>query len=187
MAQRIVGGEQYEAFLLGGDTEGSSVTVDGRAYRSVVSFARPGDATAYTAGDVIGTSDSAIHTLSGVGPSGGTILIQAVSMFIGNTSVPVGMGAFRLHLYRASPSGVADNAAFNLTSGEASAYMGYADLPAPQDLGSMLYSQAEYIGRPLQLASGQTNVFAEIETRGAYTPASGTTYEVRLNALELGL
>jgi hypothetical protein len=97
------------------------------------------------------------------------------------------MGAFRLHLYRTSPSGVADNAAFNLTSGEASAYMGYADLPAPQDLGSMLYSQAEYIGRPVQLASGQTSIFAEIETRGAYTPASGSTYEVRLNALELGL
>ena len=187
MAQRIVGGEQYEAFLLGGDVDGASVTVDGRAYRSVVSFARPGDTTAYAAGDVTGTASSAIHTLSGVGPSGGTVLIQALSMFINSTSVPAGMGGFRLHFYRSSPDSIADNAAFDLASGETAAYMGYADLPAPQDFGSTLYSQAEYVGRALQLASGQTSIFTKIETRGAYTPASGTTYEVRLNTLELGL
>ena len=187
MAQKIVGGEQYEAFLLGGDIDGASVTVDGKAYRSVVSFARPGDATPYTAGDVLGSSSSAIHTFNGVGPSGGVVLLQAVSMFINTASVPAGMGAFRVHLYRSSPSSIADNAAFDLASGDTSAYMGYADLSTPQDLGSVLYSQAEYIGRQMHLASGQTSIFAEIETRGAYTPASGTIHEIRLNTLELGL
>ena len=58
MAQRIVGGEQYEAFLLGGDIEGSSVTVDGKAYRSTVTFNRPSNTTAYTAGDVVDTPAS---------------------------------------------------------------------------------------------------------------------------------
>jgi hypothetical protein len=226
MAQRIIGGEQYEGFLIRGDINGgpvpvifasgitisgvtlgaevevtndsgnplpvsdggSSLTVDSKAYRSIVSFARPGDTTAYTAGDVLGTAaGSAIHTLSGVGPSGGHVLVQGISMFIDNTSVPAGMGAFRLHFYGSSPSGIADNAAFNLVSGDKDAYMGYADLPAPQDLGNTLYSQAEYVGRQLKLASGQTSLFAEIETRGAYTPASGTTYEIRVNTLEAGL
>ena len=167
---------------------GSSLTVDGKAYRSIVSFVRPGDTTGYTAGDVVGASSgSAIHTFSGVGPSGGFVLVQNVSLFIGNTSVPAGMGAFRLHFYSASPSGIADNAAFNLQSGEVASYMGYADLSTPQDLGSTLYTQAEYVGRQLKLASGQTSLFAELETRNAYTPASGTVYEIRMNTLEAGL
>ncbi len=167
---------------------GSSLTVDGKAYRSIVSFIRPGDTTSYTAGDVIGTSaGSAIHTLSGVGPSGGFVLVQNASLFIGNTSVPAGMGAFRLHFYSANPSGIADNAAFNVQGADVAVYMGYADLPTPQDLGSTLYTQTEYVGRQLKLASGQTSLFAELETRGAYTPASGTTYEIRVSTLEAGL
>jgi hypothetical protein len=97
------------------------------------------------------------------------------------------MGAFRLHFYSSSPSGIADNAPFSLTTGEVSAYMGYADFPAPQDLGDVLYTQAEYIGRQLKLASGQTSLFTELETKGAYTPASGTVYEIRVSTLEAGL
>lgn len=188
MAQRIVNGEQYEAFLLGGDIENASITVDGKAYRSVVSFVRPGDASSYTAGDVVGTvAGSAIHTLSGIGPSGGSVLVQSAALFVGSTSVPAGMGAFRVHFYSASPSGIADNAAFNLQSSEVASYLGYADLPTPQDMGSTLYSQAEYLGRQLKLASGQTSLFMELETRNAYTPASGTSYEVRVSTLEVSL
>lgn len=166
----------------------SSLTVDGTAYRSVVSFVRPGDTTAYAAGDVIGTSaGSALHTLSGIGPSGGYVLIQSAALFVGNTSVPAGMGAFRAHLYNSAPSGIADNAAFNLTSADQDKYMGYVDISTPLDLGSMLYAQADYPGRLVKLASGSTSLVCQIETRGAYTPASGTAYELRVSTLEAGL
>jgi hypothetical protein len=188
MAQRIVGGEQYEAFLLGGDVEGSSVTVDGKAYRSIASFVRPGDTTAYSAGDVVGTAaGSAIHTMSNAGPSGGFVLVQSISMFINAATVPSGMGAFRLHFYSSSPSGIADNAAFTLNSGDTAAYMGFADLATPLDLGNVLYAQTDYVGRQLKLASGQTSLFTQLETRNAYTPASGTAYEIRVATLEAGL
>jgi hypothetical protein len=71
MAQRIVAGEQYEAFLIGGDIEGRSITVDGNAYRSIATITRPSNATAYTAGDVVGdTGGSAIISLTAAGPSG---------------------------------------------------------------------------------------------------------------------
>jgi hypothetical protein len=187
MAQRIVDGEQYEVFLVRDDA-GSSLTVDGKAYRSIVSFARPSDTTAYAAGDVVGTAaGSAIHTLSGVGPAGGYVVVQSASLFINTSSVPAGMGAFRLHFYSSSPSAIADNAAFTLSSGDTASYMGYADLSAPQDLGDVIYSQADYIGRQLKLASGQTSLFAQLETRGGYTPAGSTTYEIRVGTLEAGL
>jgi hypothetical protein len=167
---------------------GSSLTVDGKAYRASVTITRPSNTTAYTAGDVIGdTGGSAIITLPSIGPSGGYVLVQSVRLLIGNTSVPSGMGAFRLHLYTASPTAIADNAAFDLVSGEVANYAGYIDLPTPQDLGSTLFTQADYCGTAVKLASASTSLFAELETRGAYTPASATVYNLRVMTLEAGL
>ena len=167
---------------------GSSLTVDGKAYRAAVTITRPSNTTAYTAGDVVGdTGGSAIITLPSIGPSGGYVLVQSVRLLIGNTSVPSGMGAFRLHLYTASPTAIADNAAFDLVSGEVANYAGYIDLPTPQDLGSTLYTQADYCGTAVKLASASTSLFAELETRGAYTPASATAYNLRVMTLEAGL
>lgn len=166
----------------------SSLTVDGKAYRTTVSITRPSNTTAYTAGDVVGdTGGSAILTFTGAGPSGGFIILQSVSLVFSDSVVPSGMGAFRLHLYSATPTAIADNAAFDLVSGERANYMGYVDLPAPQDLGSSLYTQIDYPGRLVKLAAASTSVFAELETRGAYTPVSASTISVRINTMEAGL
>lgn len=167
---------------------GSSLTVDGKAYRSTVTITRPSNTTAYTAGDVVGdTGGSAILTLTSAGPSGGFVLIQSISLVFSDSTVPSGMGAFRVHLYSASPTAIADNAAFDLVSGERANYMGYVDLPTPQDLGSTLYTQVDYPGRLVKLAAASTSLFAEIETRGAYTPVSASTVTLRVNTLEAGL
>lgn len=166
----------------------SSLTVDGKAYRTTVSITRPSNTTAYTAGDVVGdTGGSAILTFTGAGPSGGFIILQSVSLVFSDSVVPSGMGAFRLHLYSATPTAIADNAAFDLVSGERANYMGYVDLPAPQDLGSSLYTQIDYPGRLVKLAAASTSLFAELETRGAYTPVSASTISVRINTMEAGL
>jgi hypothetical protein len=166
----------------------NSLTVDGKAYQSVVTITRPSNTTLYTAGDVIGdTNGSAIITLTNVGPSGGYVLIQSVSLVFSDTSVPSGMAAFRLHFYQTSPSAIADNAAFDLTSGERSTYMGYVDIPAPIDLGSSLYAQTDYPGRLIKLASASTTLYAELETRGGYTPVSASTVNLRISTLEAGL
>ena len=188
MAQRIVGGEQYEAFLLGGDIEGSSVTVDGKAYQSTVTITRPSNTTAYTAGDVVGdTGGSAIISLTAAGPTAGFVIIQSISLVFSDSTVPSGMGAFRLHLYSASPTAMADNAAFDLVSGERNTYMGFIDLPTPADFGSSLYTQTDYPGRLVNLGAASTTLFAELETRGAYTPVSASTVAIRVNLLEAGL
>jgi hypothetical protein len=170
------------------DSTGSSITVDGKAYRAAVTITRPSNTTAYTAGDLIGdTGGSAIITLPNIGASGGYVLLQSVRLLIGSTSVPSGMGAFRLHLYTATPTAIADNAAFDLVSGEVANYAGYIDLPTPQDLGSTLFTQTDYCGTAVKLASASTSLFAELETRGAFTPASGTLFNLRVMTLEAGL
>lgn len=167
---------------------GSSLTVDGKAYRSTVTITRPSNTTAYTAGDVVGsTGGSAILTLSGIGPSAGFILIQSAALIFSDSTVPAGMGAFRVHFYNASPTAIADNAPFDLVSGDRALYMGYIDLSAPQDLGSTIYTQVDYPGRLIRLATASTSLFAQIETRGAYTPVSASTVELRVSTLEAGL
>lgn len=166
----------------------SSLTVDSKAYRSTVTITRPANTTTYTIGDVIGdTGGSAIHTLAGIGPSGGYVLIQSVSLVFSDAAVISGMAAFRLHFYQTSPTAIADNAAFSLESGERAAYMGYVDLPTPLDLGASLYTQADYPGRLIKLANASTSLFCELETRGAYQPASASTIELRVAAVEAGL
>lgn len=166
----------------------SSLTVDGKAYRSTVTVTRPSNTTPYTAGDVVGsTSGSAILTLSNIGPSGGYILVQSAALLFSDTSVPSGMGGFRIHFYNAVPTAIADNAVFDLVSGDRASYMGYIDLATPQDLGSTVYSQVDYTGRQIKLAAASTALYAVIETRGAYTPASASTFELRVSTLEAGL
>lgn len=166
----------------------SSLTIDGKAYRSVATITRPSNTTAYTAGDVIGdTAGSAIISLTSAGPSGGFVILQSVSLVFSDASVPSGMSAFRLHLYSTSPTAIVDNAAFDLLSAERANYMGYVDIPTPQDFGSSLYAQVDYPGRLIKLATASTTMFAELETRGAYTPASASTVQVRINLLEAGL
>lgn len=170
----------------------SSTPVDGDCFRSVVTFTRTANTTAYTAGDVVGINaagspGSAIHEFEKVGTSGGFILIQSALLLVGLTSVPVGMSGFRLHLYTSSPTAILDNAAFDLVSGERSAYLGFLELPTPTDLGSTLFSRVDYSGQLIKLADGSTSMFAELETRGGYTPASATPYEVRLLTNQYGL
>jgi len=167
---------------------GSTVTVDGKAYRTTATITRPSNTTAYTAGDVVGdTGGSAIISLTAAGPTAGFVLIQSISLVFSDSVVPSGMGAFRIHMYSASPTAMADNTPFDLTSGDRATYMGYIDLPAPQDLGSTIYTQTDYPGRLIKLAAASTTLFVEIETRGAYTPVSASTVSIRMNLLEAGL
>lgn len=166
----------------------SSLTVDGKAYRVTATITRPSNTTAYTAGDVVGdTGGSAIITFSGAGPSGGFVIPQSASLVFSDSSVPSGMGAFRLHFYSTSPTAMADNSPFDLTSGDRASYMGYIDFSTPLDLGSSLYTQIDYPGRLIKLATASTTVYGELETRNAYTPVSASTVQVRMNLLEAGL
>ena len=162
--------------------------VAGGAYRTTATITRPSNTTAYTAGDVVGdTGGSAIISLTAAGPTAGFVIIQSISLVFSDSTVPSGMGAFRVHMYSASPTAIADNVAFDLLSGDRATYMGYIDLPAPQDLGSTIYTQVDYPGRLVKLAAASTTLFVEIETRGAYTPVSASTVSIRMNLLEAGL
>ncbi len=95
------------------------------------------------------------------------------------------MTSFRLHLYNTRPaSALADNAAWDLPSGDRSAYLGYVDLGTPVDVGSTLFVQTTGIGSK-QIKMGVTSsLFGYLVTNGGFTPSSDDVFAVRLNARE---
>ena len=161
---------------------------------STITFSRPANTTAYTAGDVIGIADSvtaanagsAIHELAGAGSSAAFLMVQSVQLIINLSSVTSGMAGFRVHLYQSSPTAILDNAAYTFVTGDRVAWQDSFDLPAPSVRGSMLRSKAEYQGGLVKLAAASSSLFAIVETIGAYTPASGTAYTLRVKCLEAG-
>ncbi len=141
---------------------------------------RPANTTAYTAGDVVGGA----ITFANAGPSGGgSVIINSADLRIDVSSVPAGMTSFTLHLYSVTPpSALADNAPWDLPSGDRASYLGFIILGTPIDVGSTLFCQATGPGlRQVQLAS--SSVFGYLVTAGGFTPAANSeVYVPRLNA-----
>jgi hypothetical protein len=179
---------ELRASALSVGDNGSSLTVDGKSYASSVAITRPANVTAYTAGDVVGTTASAIHQLTSAGPSGGFVILQSLDLMLQFGAVPSGMAGFRAHFYSASPTAISDNAAFNLLAADRASYLGYADLSTPVDLGDTCFAQADFHGRQWKLASGQTTLWCQLQTLGGFTPAANSeVYELRARFLEVGL
>lgn len=168
----------------------SSTPVDGDAFRSVVTFNRTANTTAYSAGQVVGVNNagsagSAIHEFKNIGTDGGFIQLQSAALTINNSTAPA--SGFRLHLFRSRPTAILDGAARNLQAADRSAYIGSFDFPTMTDMGDFAFSRSDYIGILTKLADGSTSLFAQLEVLTGYTPASGTEYEIRLTTTQYGL
>jgi hypothetical protein len=163
------------------------VPTSGTGYAATASKTRPADTTAYAAGDVIAESASAgtVWTFANIGPTAGRILITSVSLQIAVAALPAGIGAFRVHLYDASPTAINDNAAFDLPSGDRAKYLGFVEVGAPEDLGSTLWAQNDDVRKQIKLAVSSTTLYGVVETRAAFTPTSAAVKSVAIRAIRL--
>lgn len=148
----------------------------------MVSVTRPNDTIGYTAGDVVGAAAAAI-AFPTMGPSeGGEVIITSLAFERDVTAVISGEASYRLHLYSVTPpSALADNAAFDLPSGDRAAYLGWIDIPTPTDLGSTLYVAVDGINKQVTLASG--SLYGYLATVGAYTPTAQSVYRIGLHSV----
>jgi hypothetical protein len=161
-----------------------SVSVKGNSYVSAPTVTRPANVTPYTAGDVVGGA----ITFASVGPSGGSIYISSASLEMDIAALPSGMTTFRLYLYDATPpSALADNAPWDLSSGDRAKFLGYIDLGTLVDLGSTLYVQvaaATMTKTQFKLAAASTSLFGYLVSAAGYTPAANSEALVpKLNTL----
>ncbi len=159
------------------------LSTQGFGYKSRVQITRPANVTAYTAGDVIGTTGSGVLTFL-LGAANEHVVITSVDLLHEVTAIPAGMTSFRLHLYSATPpSALADNAAWDLPSGDVSSYIGYIDFGVINDLGSNLFVQVDNVLKHVVCdASGQ--VYGYLVTNGGWTPgANSTVFDVTLRSI----
>jgi hypothetical protein len=146
---------------------------------------RPDNTDAYASGDVIGTAVSATLTFAAASLQQASLLVIGAALRLSVGAVPSGMSTFRLHLYTAAPTAIADNAAFNIPSGDRAAYLGFVELPAPLDLGDTIHAQNDDLAKLARIEDTSGRLFAVLETRGAYTPAALTIYTVTLDVLRV--
>jgi hypothetical protein len=171
-------------------TDASPLPVGTRAYRQRVLLTRPGNTTPYSAGDVIGGAANAAFEIPFIGPEGGFIQIQSLRLLIHSATLPTNPGGFRLHLYRGAPTGIADNAAWDLPAGDRAAYLDFIDFPLPADLGSTLLSRpGNWDGSMFSLDSGLTSLWGFLQnpsTANMTFAENGTVLDLRINAVEAG-
>jgi hypothetical protein len=165
-----------------------SLGVNARAYRYSGLITRPANTTPYSINDAIGTTDTAIITMPNMGPPGGWIQIQSVTLLNHVSAIPTGMTAgFRLVLFSAAPTAIADNAGWTFPAGDRAAYLNEIELPLMQDLGDTLRTFNDWSGKAMKLADGSTTLYALLLTLSAFTPsANSTVFDLRVNAMEFG-
>lgn len=139
-------------------------------------------AAAYSANDVIATAQE----FTNIGPiSGGPIMITTVSLEVAETALQASEAAYRLHLYSVTPpSAPADNAAWDLPSGDRVSYRGFIEMGTPVDLGSTLYVETTGVNKQLNLPASVNggSLFGLLVTIAGFT-ATATARKVKLHAI----
>ena len=129
---------------LRGDTAGIITRGQGNSASGVFTPA----AASHTAGDVNG----AAATFDLNAPASCVFEIMSASLLINNATIET--TAWTLHLYSVTPpSALADDAAFNIPSGDQASYLGFISLAQVVDYGDSLYIESNDIGKRVQLAA----------------------------------
>ena len=139
-------------------------------------------AAAYGAGDVMGVAQT-LTWLDGNGNTfpGGELKIISHVLEVDETAVQASEAAYALKMYNVTPpSAHADNAAWDLPSGDRAAYVGALAIAAPTDVGSTLLTETDNVQKQITVAAtGLT--FAELVTVAGFT-ATATARKVTLHA-----
>lgn len=144
------------------------VLLRGAGYTSTATFT-PAISPAYTAGDIM---QGAVE-LTNIGPAiGGEVVIVNTRLRIDHNNLHAGETSYTLHLYSVTPpSALADNAVWDLPSGDRASYMGSIALGTPVDLGSTLYVEQTGLSKQVAVPSGGS-LFGYLVTNGGFTAAA---------------
>ncbi|CAN5255121.1 hypothetical protein BH10PSE2_BH10PSE2_02020 [soil metagenome] len=161
------------------------------------SFARPADTTAYASGDLVANNAVAgnvvpIELVGAFRSAGEAVRIERVRLR--KSSVGLTSASFRVHLFRLLPTvSAGDNAAFDNGSGLLSladingyvgtvdVVMGYAAAIGARGVG-VLATGSGITCESAGVVGHETSLWALIEARGAYGPASAETTTLTIEA-----
>jgi hypothetical protein len=174
----------YEMLQMSAGRLWTSAQVESAGHSATVTITRPSDTDAYTAGDAVGdTGGSAILTFANMARAAGEVIITSIELEIDVDAVPSGMTGFNVRLYNASPTAIADNAAWDLPSGDRGKYLGKVSLTTPTDEGSTLFSDNDGINKQITLTS--TSLYVVLQTVGGYTPSSAAVKRLTIHTVDV--
>lgn len=150
--------------------------------RLTSTFTRPANTTAYTSGDLAANDTTAINVVPmSLGCGRGGLRINMVRLE--KTATSVTNATFRVHFFESNPTVAnGDNGVFSINLSD---YIGFVDLPTMTAATNGAYAtrmSSEASGFQSGTASGlygyasSTFIYALVEVRGAYTPASGEAF-----------
>lgn len=152
------------------------VSLSANSLQPSATFAKTNSADAYTALDVVGPAVTANLTFANVSATAGAqVIILGAKLRAATNAVPATMGTFRLHIYNAAPTALADNAAFNLIDADVAKYQGYLTIGTPIDLGDNIWGQSDGVNLACKLAAASTTLYGVLQTVNAFTPANAAT------------
>lgn len=123
--------------------------------------------TPAAASHVAGDCNGAAAEFALGAPSGSVFEIDSVSMLIAGGTIET--TAWALHLYSVTPpSALADDAAFDIPSGDRASYLGFVTIAQVVDYGASLWIEAHNIGKKVKLAG--TSVFGYLVNGTTLTP-----------------
>lgn len=159
--------------------------VGGHTAIAEASYTRPANTTAYADGDAVADSDSAPNdlefTVARINDEGGFVV--AAQLIDSVNSSP---SDFDLILFDTAPTPTNDNEAFALSDADAEnilpgGVISFRSSVEGADLGANNYTySATGLNIPFVPASGTQLIYGLLVVRGAYTPASGEKFTVRL-------
>lgn len=169
-----------------GSATNEAINVGGLAARVTASFNRPADTSAYVSTDLVTNSTTAGSvaplTLQVGRESSGypaSSMLRRLKLRKSGTSLT--NASFRVHLYSASPTPAnGDNGAWS--TDQAAGYLGAVDIT----MDRAFTDGAVGVGVPAagsDITIDTQTIYALIEARAAYTPASGETFALTAEVL----
>ena len=151
-------------------------------------FTRPSDTTAYAIGDLVANSTTAGSvtpmTLAVSRVNDASVMIRRVRLKTNDTAITSGT-VIRVHLFKDSPTVTnGDNGAFLSTE---SNYLGSLDVPLDRTFSDALKGLgAANTGSEINCmpSTGTQNIFALLEARSAFTPASGKVWTLTVETIQ---
>ena len=136
---------------------------------------------AHSALDVISTAAGEVLEFASLGTASSSICILGAKLKYGHSDVPTSSAGYRLHLYNAAPTAIADNAAFNVPSADLAKYIGYIDLSTLVDLGDSCASCDNNINFMAKLVG--TGLYGILQCLAGETPAASKVFTITLNSV----
>lgn len=154
-------------------------TAQGRQASDAITLAH--DTAAHHALDVVSIAAGEVLEFASLGAANDLICILGSRVKYNGSAVPTASTGYRLHLYNASPTAIADNAAFNVPAEDLAKYIGYIPISTLVDVGDNCISVDNNVNFTCKLAG--TGLFGILQCVAAETPAIDCVFTILLNTV----